>query len=231
MSQNLLRESTTLVIKMRFYVLLSILIIFAVVATTPTAFAEVGTNKGTVEANSSMTEKESPTPVEITREVQRNMQLMRNLDLYVVVDGVDSFTNSTQKKAMLASIKSLDELIEEDAVTAAITKLYVEVLSKVDGGSDDFVINDPEDKKLIKNTIDDFLKSLNDSSTPIKQLTGKKDYFRHPSPKAQQDAGVSPADVQCNGDLKLVFKKSNGNAACVKELSVQPLKDLGWARK
>lgn len=47
-------------------------------------------------------------------------------------------------------------------------------------------------------------------------------------PIKQIQSGVLPQQVQCNGDLKLIFKPSNKSPVCVKQSTMETLVKRGW---
>jgi len=49
------------------------------------------------------------------------------------------------------------------------------------------------------------------------------------APLQQMKSGVAPSDVTCKDGLELIFKASDGSAACVKPSSVEKLIQIGWA--
>ena len=49
------------------------------------------------------------------------------------------------------------------------------------------------------------------------------------SPLKQMQSGVSTKDVLCKEGLELIFKASDGSAACVMPSSVSKLIERGWA--
>ncbi len=48
------------------------------------------------------------------------------------------------------------------------------------------------------------------------------------APLKQMKSGVAPADVTCKDGLELIFKATDGSAACVKPSSVEKLIQIGW---
>jgi hypothetical protein len=50
------------------------------------------------------------------------------------------------------------------------------------------------------------------------------------SPLQQLRNGVAATQIQCKDGLQLVFKASNGNPACVNEISISKLIERGWAK-
>ena len=51
------------------------------------------------------------------------------------------------------------------------------------------------------------------------------------SPRMQVFSGVTPEDVVCKDNFKLIFKSTNGNPACVKLETAKKLLDDRWALK
>lgn len=48
------------------------------------------------------------------------------------------------------------------------------------------------------------------------------------SPKKQVSLGISPEDVLCDDNFKLIFKTTNGSPVCVKPTSYDRLLEIGW---
>lgn len=55
--------------------------------------------------------------------------------------------------------------------------------------------------------------------------------FEYSSPSKQMRIGYAPQDVRCNTEQELIFKTTNGFAACVYPDSVEKLTERGWAGK
>ena len=51
---------------------------------------------------------------------------------------------------------------------------------------------------------------------------------RHMSPKFQMRQGITINQIECNEELQLIFKASDGSPACVKESNMEKLVQRGW---
>lgn len=72
----------------------------------------------------------------------------------------------------------------------------------------------------------DLLDTYNKTIAPNSSIDNA---IRTDSPLKQFKSGIASKDVQCNNNMKVIIKKSNGLPACVKPESVSRLLIRGWA--